>query len=248
MTDIGAEPVDEPLADLVGALRAQISPQGDLAPERVLCDQLRVTRHTLRKALKILRESGDLKETKSGRRAANGAAHGTGGALSAVALNQKRMVQSTNPFEVMEMRLMIEPALARLAALRASPDEIARIVEAASSAPHMTPSEADQAFHRAIAAGARNSLASELNYLLHCVQTDARLRFTDSDADARTTESRVRERDAAHHAIAEAIAARDPDGAAEAMRSHLAAMQMKLMGRLGLTGGPTGGQTGFEAG
>ncbi|WP_374273466.1 FadR/GntR family transcriptional regulator [Paenirhodobacter enshiensis] len=236
MTDIGTEPVDEPLADLVGALRAQISPRGDLAPERVLCDQLRVTRHMLRKALKILRDSGDLKETKSGRRAANGA----GGTPSAATLNQKRMVQSTNPFEVMEMRLMIEPALARLAALRASPDEIARIVEAASSAPNMTPSEADQAFHRAIAAGARNSLASELNYLLHCVQTDSRLRFTDSDADARTTESRVRERDAAHHAIAEAIAARDPDGAAEAMRSHLAAMQMKLMGRLGLTGLETG--------
>lgn len=56
-------------------------------------------------------------------------------ARPAATLNQKRMVQSTNPFEVMEMRLMIEPALARLAALRASPDEIARIVEAQALPP-----------------------------------------------------------------------------------------------------------------
>ncbi|MFC3057599.1 FadR/GntR family transcriptional regulator [Paenirhodobacter populi] len=229
MTDTATEAPDARLDQLVAALRAQIPDSGELPPERVLCDQLQVTRHLLRKALRVLREAGEIRETRSGRRAAGGT-----GAVSA--LSPKRMVQSTNPFEVMEMRLMIEPSLARLAALRASPDEIAKIVEAASSAPHMTPSEADQAFHRAIAAGARNSLASELNFLLHCVQTDARLRFTDSDADARTTEARVRDRDAAHRAIAEAIAARDPAGAAEAMRAHLSAMQAKLMGRLGLTG------------
>ena len=72
------------------------------------------------------------------------------------------------------------------------------------------------------------------------MQTDSRLRFTDSDTDARTTQARVRDRDAAHRTIAEAIAARDADGAAEAMRAHLAATQMKLMGRLGLTGFESG--------
>lgn len=229
MTDTATEAPDARLDQLVAVLRAQIPDSGELPPERVLCDQLQVTRHLLRKALRVLRHAGEIRETRSGRRAAGGT-----GAVST--LSPKRMVQSTNPFEVMEMRLMIEPSLARLAALRASPDEIVRIIEAASSAPHLTPSEADQAFHRAIAAGARNSLASELNFLLHCVQTDSRLRFTDSDTDARTTEARVRDRDAAHRAIAEAIAARDPAGAAEAMRAHLSAMQAKLMGRLGLTG------------
>ncbi|HEY0212195.1 MAG TPA: FCD domain-containing protein [Paenirhodobacter sp.] len=235
MTETATEPVDARLEQLIAALRALIPQNGELPPERVLCDQFQVTRHLLRKALRVLREGGEIRETKSGRRAAGG-----GAAPSPMTLSPKRMVQSTNPFEVMEMRLMIEPSLARLAALRASPDEIARIVDAASSAPHISPSEADQAFHRAIAAGARNSLASELNFLLHCVQTDSRLRFTDSDADARTTQARVRDRDAAHHAIADAIAARDADGAAEAMRAHLSVMQLKLMGRLGLTGSETG--------
>lgn len=235
MADTATEPTEARLDQLVGLLRGQITGAGELPPERVLCDQLQVTRHMLRKALKALRDGGEIKATKSGRRAAPG-----GAGPSSSALSQRRIVQTTNPFEVMEMRLMIEPALARLAALRASPDEIARILEAAQSAPSLTPSEADQAFHRAIAAGARNSLASELNFLLHCVQTDSRLRFTDSDTDARTTQARVRDRDAAHRTIAEAIAARDADGAAEAMRAHLAATQMKLMGRLGLTGFESG--------
>lgn len=235
MTDTATEPGEARLDQLLGRLRGQIGTTGDLPPERILCNQLEVTRHMLRKALRILRDGGEIPATRIGRRAAAGAPPPPPARLS-----QQRIVQSTNPFEVMEMRLMIEPPLARLAAMRASPDEIAKILEAAESSALMSPSEADQAFHRAVAAGARNSLASELNILLHCVQTDSRLRFTDSDADENTTQARVRDRDAAHRVIAEAIAARDPAGAAEAMRSHLVSTQMKLMGRLGLTGFETG--------
>ena len=57
--------------------------------------------------------------------------------------------------------------------------------------------------------------------------------MTDSDADSRTTEERVRMRDDEHRTIAEAIAARDPDRAEEAMYEHLERTQRKLTGRLG---------------
>lgn len=221
---------DGPMAQVTGGqytallaqLRVLLERDSQLPPERILSEQLSVSRHALRKALKVLRDLGELDPAKSGRRASTG--HPAASA---------RLVQSTNPLEVMEMRLMLEPALARLAALRASPDEIARIVQAARSPVGTSPSQADQEFHRAVAAGSRNSLASELHILLHRVQNDSRLRYTDSDSDRRLTEDRVRMRDAEHQKIAEAIAARDPDRAEAAMYDHLERTQRKLTGRLG---------------
>ncbi|WP_460275729.1 FadR/GntR family transcriptional regulator [Celeribacter sp. ULVN23_4] len=211
--------------ELTEQLRSMLKEASELAPERILAEQLGVSRHTLRKSLKTLRDSGELTPAKSGRRAS-----------SETRSTSTKLVQSTNPLEVMEMRLMIEPALARLAALRASPDEIARILQTAHSPKEMSPAQADQDFHRAVAAGSRNSLASELHILLHRVQHDARLRFTDSDADEQKTDARVKMRDAEHQRIAEAIADRDALEAEKAMYEHLERTQRKLMG-LGLRSG-----------
>lgn len=211
--------------ELVQYLRDQLKADTELAPERILAEQLNVSRHTLRKALKTLRETGDLTPAKSGRRASSDAAP-----------SSARLVLSTNPLEVMEMRMMIEPALARLAALRGSPDEISRILQTARSPAGVSPVQADQDFHRAVAAGSRNSLASELHILLHRVQNDERLRFTDRDGDASTTAERVKTRDAEHQMIAQAIAERKPAEAEEAMSRHLERTQRKLMG-LGLRAG-----------
>jgi len=226
MTDQKEPPIesdsDEPHAILLTQLREMIAKGSQLPPERTLAEGLNVSRHALRKALKELRDTGELDVAKTGRRA-----------LTERATSSTRLVQSTNPLEVMEMRLMIEPSLARLAALRASPDEIARILQTSQSPAGLSPSQADQEFHRAVAAGSRNSLASELHILLHRVQNDARLRFTDSDSDLHITEDRVKMRDMEHQRIADAIAARDPNGAEEAMYDHLERTQRKLTGRLG---------------
>lgn len=215
----GADMNTDKTEGLVDHLREMLQSSSELAPERILAEQFNVSRHTLRKALKTLRGAGDLPAAKSGRRAS-----------SDISPASARLVQSTNPLEVMEMRLMIEPALARLAAMRASPDEISRIFQTAQSPDNVSPAQADQDFHRAVAAGSRNSLASELHILLHRVQNDARLRFTDSDTDSRTTEDRVKARDAEHHMIAEAIGQRDPIKAEKAMYDHLELTQRKLMG------------------
>ncbi|MBW6417636.1 FadR/GntR family transcriptional regulator [Celeribacter sp. PS-C1] len=208
--------------DLVEHLRGLLKASEDLPPERILAETLKVSRHSLRKALKVLRDNGELTPAKSGRRAHS--------ETSSPAPSSAKLVQSTNPLEVMEMRLMIEPALARLAALRASPDEIAHILQTAHSPADLSPAQADQDFHRAVAAGSRNSLASELHILLHRVQNDARLRFTDADSDEHTTVERVKARDLEHQRIAAAIASRDPLTAERAMFDHLERTQRKLMG------------------
>jgi DNA-binding FadR family transcriptional regulator len=218
---VAVSDVEEP-ADVVEALRRIIDEEGALPAERVLADRLNVKRHQLRKALQMLRGLGELEPARSGRRAS-----------SDTTIQSGKLVLSTNPMEVMEMRMMLEPALARLAALRASPAEIARIMQHAKSPPGMSPSQADQLFHRAIAAGSRNSLASELHILLHQVQSDSRLRFADSDDE--TTTERIAQRDSEHQAIAEAIAARDPNRAERAMWEHLAVVQRKIASRFGVS-------------
>lgn len=215
----GREEADQPLVDTI---RGIIARTGGIPPERDIAQELNVSRHALRRVLKLLRASGELGEARAGRRAS-------------AERPQNNIINSTNPFEVMEMRLVLEPALARLAALRASPAQIDLIQRAATTQPGTEPNAADMIFHKAIAGGSRNGLASELYVLLHRVANDARLRFTDSDAAL--LPERVRARDAEHARIAAAIAARDPEEAERAMWEHLAVTQQKIMSRLAPGGG-----------
>ncbi|MDR6951381.1 DNA-binding FadR family transcriptional regulator [Ancylobacter sp. 3268] len=213
------------IGELVEAIRGIVARTGSMPPERAVAEELNVKRHTLRRALGVLRARGELEPARAGRRAS------TSSSLD----SSRSLINSTNPLEVMELRLMLEPALARLAALRASPVEIDRILRAATTDPDADPIAADMVFHKAIAAGARNALASELYVLLHRVASDGRLRFTDSDATL--LPERVKLRDAEHRQIAEAIAARDPEAAERNMWQHLATLQQKITGRLA-PGGP----------
>lgn len=212
------EPAETGLQAVIDAVRDIFARTGRLPPERSIAAELGVKRHQLRRALEALRAEGELEPARTGRRALTGA------------LQKNSLVNSTNPIEVMELRLVLEPALARLAALRASPVEIERIRRAAIATPGLNPASADLAFHRAVSAGARNSLAAELYVLLHRVAIDSRVRFTENDRALYA--ERLRLRDAEHRAIAEAIAARDPDAAERAMWQHLSAVQQRVLGRL----------------
>jgi DNA-binding FadR family transcriptional regulator len=209
---------------LVLALRRRIATGEPLPPERALAEELSVKRHRLRRALLVLRAEGAVPTPPIGRRPQRATASGAG----------EELIRCTNPLEVIELRLVFEPALARLAALRASPQEVARIERAAHTPPGTDRGAADLAFHLAVAAGARNGLAAELYGQLRRIGRDARLHVA---AAVSNCPERIRERDAEHRAIATAIAARDADAAERAMRTHLLAVQRRVMERLspGLT-------------
>lgn len=207
------------LDPVVDAVRGIMARDGSMPSERAVAEQLRVKRHTLRRALETLRATGEIGPARAGRRATPDASFGD------------TLASGTNPIEIVELRMVLEPPLARLAALRASPAEIERIEAAATTAPGADPGPADLAFHKLVAAGARNSLAAELYGLLRHVATDARLRLGDAD-EGRRCARRIAERDAEHAAIAGAIAARDPEGAERAMRDHLGAVQRQILARL----------------
>ncbi len=219
MTGLG----DKAEIDRIVAAIREIVAAGPVPSERALADQLQVKRHRLRLALEILRGRGEIGPARVGRRRNAGNAR-----------VDDDLARGTNPIEVIEMRIAIEPGLARLAALRASPFEISRIERTATTPPGADYGAADLAFHMAVATGARNGLGVELYRLLRRIGTDARVRL---DGNAPMCSSRLQQRDTEHRLIAGAIAARDLDGAEQAMRAHLIAVQRRIIERMtpGLT-------------
>lgn len=199
----------------LAALRALISKGEDLPSERELARQMRVNRHQIRRALGVLREANELAPA-SARRAA------------AVISRGAMLARDTNPLEVIEVRMALEPALARLAAVRASPLDIARIQRAADLADG-DPGSNDLAFHKAIGAAAGNKLAAGLYFLVREIGRDARVRL---GRDAPVPAQRLAQRNAEHRAVAEAIAARDADAAERAMRAHLGNVHKLVLNRL----------------
>lgn len=200
---------------MVAALRSLLQ-SGEVMPsERELARQIKVNRHQVRRALEILRDANEI-EPAGARRAAAGLARGS------------VLARETNPLEVIEVRMALEPALARLAAVRASPLDIARIQKAVVAADGDSGAN-DLAFHKAIASSAGNKLAAGLYHLLREIGRDARLRL---GRNAPVCPDRLRQRNAEHLGIAEAIASRDAPGAERAMRLHLIQVHSVVMKRL----------------
>ena len=203
------------LNSLIEAVRGLASANG-LSSERTLADKLNVKRHQLRRALQVLRDSGEIAPAKTKRK-------------GFAARNGENLVKDTNPLEVIEMRIAIEPFLARLAALRASPLDIARIERAATTLAGTDSGVADLRFHKAIATASGNHLAEAFYAMLRQVASDARMRLGKNQPSC---PKRIQQRDSEHRAIASAITARDADNAERAMRLHLAAVQKRIIEHL----------------
>lgn len=203
--------------EIIDAIQDIRNREGKLPSERELADRLNIKRHQLRKALSTLRQSGMLTPPSRGRPA------------SAQPRVDEQFVHLTNPLEVLELRMLLEPGLARIASVRASALEIARIKEAATTPPGASYGGADMAFHLAVAAASRNYLAIEFYKLLRQVGVDARVRIPSISEP--TCPKRISQRDSEHRAIADAIAARDPEAAEAAMRNHLQMVQQRILER-----------------
>ena len=211
----GLESYPPDLQPIVLAIRSMAARE-KLGSERAVAASLNVKRHQLRRALRALRANGEIAPAEAKRK-------------GLVGHDGENLVRATNPVEVIEMRLAIEPFLARLAALRASPFEMAGIGQAATTGAGVDSGVADLKFHKLIAAASGNKLAASLYDLLRRVARDSRVRLS---APNPPCPKRTQQRDAEHRAIAQAILARDPDAAERAMRLHLAAVQKLVVERL----------------
>ncbi|WP_374651228.1 FadR/GntR family transcriptional regulator [Dongia sp.] len=152
---------------------------------------------------------------------------GIGAAFAAIPFD--RILEFTNPIEVSEVRLAVEPVIARLAALRASQADIRRLELALAETKSATDPEvyekADEKFHRIVAEAARNALFLSLFDTFGASRRDATWRRLSENAHCF---KRQAVHAASHQEIYDAIAARNSERAYECMYRHLSDIQRHI--------------------
>jgi DNA-binding FadR family transcriptional regulator len=186
-----------------------------LPPERVLAAQIGISRRALRRCLEVLEAEGRI-----WRHQGKGTFLGPRPAEPYRSLEE--LSKRTHPLEVMDTRLEIEPALARLAALRASNGDVERLLRLAEKTASSTDGDArehwDSALHRAIAEAAGNSLLLALFDTVDRIRQDTTWRFLRERSRSRDRQQIYVEQ---HRRVIAAIAQREAHAAEQAMREHL---------------------------
>jgi DNA-binding FadR family transcriptional regulator len=195
-----------------------------LPTERTLAEEFGVSRRSVRRAFEVLEAEGIV-----WRRQGSGTFAGPRPAEPDERLDV--LVAGTDPMEVMEVRLRLEPQLAQLAAMRAKPDDVRAMYDLVTRITECTDADGrelwDGALHRKIAQCAGNNLMLALFDTMNRVRQD--LAWQNIREQARVAaRSRPITHDQ-HLAIVDAVAARDPVGAGEAMRRHLLTIQEHLV-------------------
>jgi DNA-binding FadR family transcriptional regulator len=216
-----------------------LSAGGRIPPERKLASEMGVGRRSLRRALEILEQEGQITRHQGRGTFVHGkdapvaaptvmrARDGEISIASAIAaIPFDRILEFTNPLEVIEVRLAVEPVIARLAALRASQADIRRlqglVAETKEATDPAVYERADERFHRAVAEAARNALFLSLFDTLSASRRDATWRRLSENAHCFKRQS---VHSASHLEIYEAIAARNSERAFDCMYRHLSDVQ-----------------------
>lgn len=213
--------------DIVAQVRrlldgGRLKPGDQLPSERELSEVLQVSRASVREAIRTL-ESMGLVEIRSGE-----GTYVTSPVESlisplAIAIRQ----QKDGLQEIFEARRIFEPEIAALAAERASPSQIEQLAaileeQARQVANGKTGVEADTAFHSVLAQAARNKVFLRLNDAI--VDNLREVRERSLQAHGRPARSL-----AGHQKILQAIRARDPAKARQAMLGHLDAIEHNIL-------------------
>lgn len=209
---------------VVGELRAQLAagewPVGERIPtEHALAEQLQVGRNTVREAVRVLAHAGMLRSRQG---------EGTFVVSTADPGDIVRGVQLADVRDVLELRIALEAEGARLAALRRTAEDLARMrtalaAQAAFSDREGRPAdgqyelyaEHDIEFHIAVVDAAHNAALSATYGWFSTSVRDA-LVVSLQDADM----PRIHDMD--HHDLVDAIETGDPDVAERAARALLA--------------------------
>lgn len=197
-------------------VKGDLKPGDQLPAERDLAQRFGVSRTAVREAVKALREKG-LVEAYSGR-----GTFITDGTTQAVRQSLDLMVkigQSEGSSQLAEVRAILEPEIAALAAQRIQESELATMREAVavmdrSNQDPQAYIEADLDFHLALAEGADNPMILSLLDPIVGLLREQRLRIFQVPGGP--------QRGQVHHKrILEAVERHDPEAAREAMRLHL---------------------------
>ena len=192
-----------------------------LPPERQLADHFRASRGTIREALRRLEDTNlVIRKVGSGTFVRYRANEG-----------DDDIAKATSPIELIDVRFGIEPQMVRLAAINANGHDIEDLNNALQRvcAAHDPESftDADEAFHLALADCTRNPLMKWLYKQLNGVRGHNQWsKMKDKVLD----EGRIAEYNRQHRELFDAIAARDIDAAVEHIVQHLRTARKHLLG------------------
>ncbi|KKX25361.1 GntR family transcriptional regulator [Rhizobium sp. LC145] len=202
----------------------ELTSDGRLPTERALAEMLGIGRRAVRRALEVLEAEGSVWRRQ-------GAGTFVGERPSDWDGQLGRIVAGTDFLEIMEVRLRVEPQLAQLAALRAKPRDVEKMREICRKITESDDADAkelwDGAFHRQIAQSAGNQLFLTVFDVINRVREDDAWQVIRERARSSRRDQNVIH--VQHERIVEAIAARDPARAGEAMREHLLGLQEVLI-------------------
>ena len=203
-------------------LRAQLSSGswqvGDRIPtEHELAEQLQVGRNTVREAVRVLVHAGMLQSRQG---------EGTFVRSTSDPAAVLHGVQRSGVRDVLEVRAALENEAARLAALRHTAEDLARMRAALDAEAHVLLTEPDRPgreasvehdleFHTAMVESAHNPALTEVyRYFSASVRESMRAAFGDQDMPEVDLDS--------HRALVDAIASGDPEAAEAASRALIA--------------------------
>ncbi len=203
-----------------------LKPGDMLPPERELVRTFGVSRGSIRDAIRSLEAVGLLKPRQGVGTVVREVPEDAVVTPMASVLLQKRKVIS----ELLEVRNIIEPALARRAALHSSPEQIAEMQASLSRQEEKVrksqlATDEDSAFHYTLALAADNSMMMKLVQVLMDLLRETRERSLQGDGRAQKSL-------AGHHRILAALKRRDAAAAEKAMREHLSEIREIVLQKL----------------
>lgn len=197
-------------------------PGDRLPPERELIQRLDLSRTTLRKALDALEREGAIWRHV-----------GKGTFIANEASVASALTRQVTPVKLVRARMVIEPAIAREAAINASAEAVSRLklaeARAAQAGSWAEYEERDDAFHCAIAEATDNilllSLFETLNKTSRAIAGVNVVRETSRPSADHSSF-------AEHSEIVAAIETRDPHRSFDAMRRHIGSVSARLFGEV----------------
>lgn len=201
---------------------------GDQLPvERELAEVFRVSRSSVREALRSLESQGFIESRQgNGTYIASQPVESLVSPLASVIFTEK-----DDQMELFEMRRMIEPQLAYLAAERATEEEIAMLEKALALQEEQigrgeSGTDVDKDFHYIMARATKNKALLRITDNIMDLLAESREQYL--QVEGRPQKSILR-----HREVLEAIRAGDRDRAEEGMREHLMDIETCLFGASG---------------
>ncbi len=203
-----------------------LTPGDRLPPERELAERFGVSRGSVRDAIRTLEMVGLLAARQGeGTVVADASPEAVAAPLASVLVRKRELIA-----DLLDVRKILEPALAARAARRATEEEIARLEDVlrrqrAKMMRGESTIEEDSEFHSVVAHAARNGVILKVLDVLMDLLRETRARSLQ-------VEGRLQRSFAGHRRVLEAIRRRDPDAAERAVRRHLEEIESIVMEKL----------------